>query len=317
MKRKILITLMITIILLSVGCNKQPSSKPNAEKAEEGIVVYTSIYPMYDFAEKIGKDKVDLRLMVPPGAEPHDWEPTAKLMAELENADVIIYNGLNMETWIDRVIKALGNEDIIIVKSSEEIDLLKLQENHSHEEGEEHNEEYHGDYDPHVWLDPIRAIKQGENIKDALVKADKKNKSYYEENFNEFQSKLKKLDEKYREELQNIKSNEIVVAHAAFGYLADRYGLEQISISGLTPQEEPSAAKMARVSELVKDHNIKYIFFESLTSPRLAEVLANETGAEIAVLNPVGGVTEEEIKDGKDYISIMEENLEALKKALQ
>ncbi|MDK2918884.1 MAG: zinc transport system substrate-binding protein [Candidatus Petromonas sp.] len=305
------------IMLVAGACSIQQRPQTSAEERDGKLLVYASIYPMYDFAQKIGGDKIDLRMMVPPGAEPHDWEPTAKLMAQMEKADVFIYNGVNMEMWADKLVKSISSEKLKVVEASSGVSLIKLED---HEEGEygkhEGEEDNHGDYDPHVWLDPMRALKQAENIKNAFVAADEENMEFYESNFNEFANKLRELDQKYREELKDRKLNEIVVAHAAFGYLADRYGLEQISVSGLTPQEEPSAAKMAQITELVREHGIKYIFFETLTSPKLAKVIANETGAKTAVLNPVGGLTKDEIEEGKGYISIMEDNLEILKKAL-
>lgn len=162
-------------------------------------------------------------------------------------------------------------------------------------------------------MDPIRAIKQAENIKDALIQADESNRDFYEANYQEFADRLKALDARYEEALNNVKKKEIVVAHAAFGYLADRYGLEQIPVSGLNPQEEPSAVGLVQITKLLREKGIKYVFFETLTSPKLSEVLANEVGAGTAVLNPIGGLTQEEMDAGKDYITVMEENLETLK----
>ncbi|WZL73512.1 metal ABC transporter substrate-binding protein [Clostridiaceae bacterium 35-E11] len=305
--------LMICSILWITGCTIQTHQKPQ-DKQVYKPVVYTTIYPMYDFTYQIGKDKIDLRKMIPPGAEPHDWEPTAKLMAELEKADVFIYNGVNMEPWVDKLLGAIQNEKLIVVEASQGIDLLTLQE-HTHEESHD-KEDHYGAYDPHVWLDPLNAIKQAETIKNALIKADESNQKFYETNFEVFADELKKLDKNFQERLRNIKRREVVVAHAAFGYMAKRYDLEQIAITGLSPQQEPSAVKMAEISDFVKNHQLKYIFFETLTSPRLAQVLAKETGARTEVLNPIGGLTEEEIKAGKNYISVMEENLSTLIKAL-
>lgn len=335
--KRIFYIMIVLLLLFTSACSEDSIKEADKAANEAGkIKVYASIYPMYDFAKQIGKDKIDLSLMVPPGAEPHSWEPTAKLMAQMEEADVFIYNGVQMEMWVEKLIGSLSNENLIVVEASEGVDLLKLNEydyhghseklyeledhdDHKHEkhhEEEQHHDHHYGEYDPHVWLDPIRAIQQAENIKNALVKADKKNEDFYEENFNEFADRLMKLDKKFREELNNRKLDEIVVAHAAFGYLAERYGLIQIAISGLNPQEEPSAAKMVKITELVKEYGIKYIFFEALTSPKLSEVLAKETGAKTSILNPIGGLTEEEINAGKDYITVMKENLYNLKKAL-
>ncbi|SHG91538.1 metal ABC transporter substrate-binding protein [Tepidibacter thalassicus] len=306
MKNKIVVIfIMIVMLLTVVGCTDNTKQK-SIEKNK--ILVYASFYPMYDFAKNIGGEKINLKLMIPSGIEPHDWEPTAKIMGEIEKADVFIYNGLDLEPWVDKLIGSIDNEKLITVEASKGVHLLGV---HSNEY--EHD---HGKYDPHVWLDPINAIKEAENIKNAFIKADAENKDFYERNYKEFVDKLSKLDKKYKNELSNLEKKEIVVSHAAFGYLADRYGLKQIAISGLSPQEEPSAAKIAKLSDFVKEHNIKYIFFETLTSPKLSRVLAEEVGAKTLVLNPIEGLTEEDIKNNKNYIIIMEENLETLKKAL-
>ncbi|MBA1334563.1 MAG: Zinc ABC transporter, substrate-binding protein ZnuA [Firmicutes bacterium] len=322
MKAKVLSVFLLATVLLMTGCRNDIDKQSQVMSGEGNPVVYASIYPMYDFAKNIGKDKIDLRMVVPAGAEPHDWEPTAKVMVQMEEADVFIYNGVGMETWADNIFTTLANDKLIIVEASRGIDLLKF---HGHEHDKEHEEQdeehdegghHHGEYDPHVWLDPIRAIKQAENIKDALIQADESNRDFYEANYQEFADKLKALDARYKEALSNVKRKEIVVAHAAFGYIADRYGLEQIPVSGLNPQEEPSAAKLVQITQLLREKDIKYVFFETLTSPKLSEVLANEVGARTAVLNPIGGLTQEEIDAGKDYITVMEENLETLKAVL-
>jgi zinc transport system substrate-binding protein len=300
----LLIAGLLTFLLL-IGCSAQKKVQTNLESNK--ILVYASIYPMYDFANEIGRDRINLKLLTPPGVEPHDWEPTAKLVAEMEKADVFIYNGAGMESWADKLIGVLEAEDLVVVEASSGIDLLKTGE---------HEHSHAGSEDPHVWLDPINAKKQAKNIKDALIKADSSNREFYETNYNEFVDKLTDLHNRYQETLKNTKKKKIVVAHAAFGYLAQRYGLEQIPILGLSPQEEPTPSKMAQIAEICRKHNVKYIFFETLTNPKLAKVLAEETGAETAVLNPVGGLTEQEMKDRENYLSIMSDNLDVLKKAL-
>ncbi len=307
--RKIYFLLIVTLLL--GGCSIVSNSNSQKPIDDGKPLVYTSIYPMYDFTDKIGKENIDIRLMVPSGVEPHDWEPSAKMMAEMEQADAIIYNGVNMEPWIDKILAALDG-DIAIIEASKDIELISLKE-HIHEGEDEHS---HGSYDPHIWLDPMKAKKQAETIKSALITLDPESKEYYESNYKEFSLELDKLDKKYKEELKNIKNSEIIVSHSAFGYLTHRYGLEQISIMGLSPQEEPSAAKMAELTKEVKRHNINTIFFETLTNPKLSQVLAKEVGAKTAVLHPIGGLTLEELEEGKDYIKLMEENLIALVKAL-
>lgn len=305
----IFILLAFTLFAAS-GCSNS-EVKGNGDNR---ILVYASIYPMYDFAKNIGKDKIDLRLMVTPGAEAHDFEPTAKLMGSMEKADVFIYNGLEMEPWAAKLIGSLDNEKLVKVEASEGVELIK-----SEEEAEGHGEEVeekHGEYDPHVWLNPQNAVIQAENIKNALISADEKNKDFYEANFKEFKEKLVALDNKYTEELKGIKKREFVTAHSAFTYLAKKYNLEQESIKGLSPQAEPSMAKMAELSVFAKEHEVKYIFFETTTNPKLSEALAKEVGAQTAVLNPLESLGQEDINSGKNYISVMEENLKTLKMAL-
>ena len=303
--------ILILAMVLSVGCAKQNTPSTQVETADEKLLVYASFYPMYDFATKIGGDKVSVNMMVPPGVEAHDWEPTAKMMGELEKAHVFVYNGLEMEPWAEKLIGAIQNDSLILVEASKGTEILAEEDHEDEDEDEDH-----GEYDPHVWLNPMNAMKQAENIKNAFIQADEANRDYYEANYKEFSENLRVLDDKFRQELGSLKRKEIVVAHAAFGYLTNRYGLEQIAIRGISPQEEPSAAKMAEISKFAKANDVKFIFFETLTSPKLAEVLAREVGAQTMVLNPLEGLTEDEIKSGKDYISIMEDNLETLKKAL-
>lgn len=310
MKKFILCIIVFSFITFTLsGCSAQDES---SSKGQTSITMYTSIYPLYDFAKKIGQNKVEVNLIVPPGSEPHDWEPSAKLMAQMEKADILVYNGLGMELWAEKVIASINPSKLTVVNASENVELLKL-------EDDEHDDEVNhisSEYDPHVWLDPINAIIQAENIKNALVKVDVKNKVFYEDNFNTLKKHLQELDEEYLSTLSRLPRKEIVVSHAAFGYLANRYGLNQLSISGLSPQAEPSPSEMAHISDFIKEHNIKYIFFETLSNPKLAEVIAKETGAKASVLNPLGGLSKEELDIGKDYFSVMKENLASLKEAL-
>lgn len=306
--------LLIALLLLVTGCTPHPPRSAQKEAVEDRLRVYASIFPLYDFARNIGRDKIQLELLIPPGAEPHSWEPPPKLVARIQEADVFIYNGAGLEPWVDKLRESLTNSGLLVVNASEGIRLLDLQgQEHDAKEGSHH----HGSkFDPHVWLDPVNALKQAEAIKNAFIERDEANSQFYRENFEKYAARLTELDRIYREELRDLKRKEIVVAHAAFGYLARRYGLKQIPIAGLSPQEEPSAAKLAEIAEIAREKGIKYIFFETLTNPRLSEVLAREVGARTAALNPIGGITREEMASGRDYISIMEENLRILKEAL-
>ncbi|MCX7884993.1 MAG: metal ABC transporter substrate-binding protein [Caloramator sp.] len=303
MKRKIFIVLTIMIILLTSSCSRKSSTYTDESKK---ITVCTSFYAMYDFSKKIGGDKINLINLVPSGIEPHDWEPSPKDIANLEKADVLIYNGAGMEDWIDKVINSLNNKKLITIETSAKISLLQNEDNDENLK-----------YDPHVWLNPLNAKIQMEAIKNAFIKADPVNKNYYEKNFMENSKKLDELDKEYKNAALTFKSKNIVVSHKAFGYLCSAYGLNQVAIDGLSGDVEPTPSKMAEIVKFAKDNKVRYIFFEELLSPKVAQVIANEAGAKTAVLNPFEGLSEKDIKNGKDYFSVMKENLNALKEALQ
>lgn len=309
-KRKLVVILLLIFVTL-YGCR----ANPPAEDTDK-ITVYTSFYTMYDFTLKIAGDRVNLYNMVPSGMEPHDWEPSPKDVAGLSDADLFIYNGAGMEGWAEKVVSSINNPDLILVEASKGIQL----ERSEHEEAsDEENGHSHEDleYDPHVWLDPMKAKLQMEAIRDGLIQADPENSSFYQERFQEYSEKLNALDEAFRQAVKSFSKKEIVVAHEAFGYLCHAYGLEQVAIEGLSGESEPTPARMAEIIDFVREHEVRVIFFEELASPKVAEAIARETGVRTALLNPLEGLTDDNLKAGKDYFSVMEENLEALKQALQ
>lgn len=315
-------TALIILLLFSMvlsGCaraSEKPIDRSKQTEADKGgMKIYASFYPMYFLASEIAGDKGSVISMVPAGAEPHDWEPTPKMVIELSKADMLIYNGAEMEPWIDKILPNINRGKTKIIDASGGIELLKSKKHEEEEEQNGENQE-HGIYDPHIWVSPIRALQQAQTIYEALVEIDPENSEYYGKNMAELDSKLTKLDKDIRDASKSFKSNVIVVSHEAFGYFANDYWLEQIAIRGVNPQEEPSPSEMAELVRVCRDKDVKYIFFEKLTSPKLSETLAREVGAEILVLNDAAGLNEEDIKSGKDYISVMYENLENLKKAL-
>ena len=271
------------------------------------IKVMASFYPMYDFAQKVGGDKVEVKDMVPAGTEPHDWEPAATDIRNLEDADVFVYNGADLEHWAEDVLTTLENQDLITAEASDGVELLDGEGDHAHGDNGK---------DPHVWLDPLRAKQEMKNIRDAFCQTDPENRDYYEANYEKYAGEFDELDQEFREGLADIKSRDIIVAHEAFGYLCNAYDLKQLAIEGLTPDSEPDPAKMQEVIEYAKEFDIHTIFFEELASPKVAKTVAKEVDAVTAVLNPIEGLSEEDIQDGEDYFSVMRKNLAALKMAL-
>lgn len=353
--KKSALALLFSLTLIVAGCGQNQSASdsstssantPVPAKTEEAkLNVEVSFYPMYEFTKNVAGDLANVHTLVPAGMEPHDWEPTPQDIASIEKADVLVYNGAGMESWIDQVTDSLSNSKLIQVEASHGIDLLEGSEEdeHDHEHGdttathehavkattEEHDHDHdaeaeeghthdhdHGGLDPHVWLSPALAVKEVRNIEAGLAQATPEHAEQFKQNADAYIAKLEALDQDFNAAVADSKRKDFITQHAAFGYLAQEYGLQQVPIAGLSPEQEPSAAQMASVIDFAKEHQVKTIFFETLVSSKVSETIANEVGAKTAVLNPIEGLTEEEIAAGMDYIGVMRQNLEALKLAL-
>ena len=291
---------------LLTGCGTQPA---DTAAGDGRLRVLTSFYPMYDYACKIGGDCIDVTNMVPSGTEPHDWEPSTNDLKNLEKADVFIYNGADMEPWADDLLVS-RSDTLRVVEASENVELRTT--DGEHEDADHH----HGDFDPHVWLDPENAKIEMEAIRDALCAADPENSTVFQSNYEKYAAELDALDAEFREKLAPLPNRTIVVAHEAFGYLCDAYGLTQVGIEGLSPDSEPDPGRMAEVIDFVREHSISTIFFEELVSPKVAEAIASETGAQAKMLSPLEGLSDEQAAAGADYFSVMHDNLAALMEAL-
>lgn len=301
-----------------VGCSNEEEAKNQEEKesANEKIHIVTTFYPMYEFTKNITKDKAQVDLLIPSNIEPHEWQPTPKDMAAIQQADFLVYNSSFMETWIFSIQESLDKDGPLFIEASERIPLLEGTEeesNHDNEESDHHDED-HKQLDPHVWLSPVLAQKEVQTITDAIVKQDPENKDYYKRNSEDYIQQLKELDELYRTTLHNVSSKEMITQHAAFGYLAKEYGLTQVPIAGLSPSEEPSPAKLAELKEFAKEHQIDVVYFEETTSPKVAQTLAGELGTETEVLNTLEGLSKEDQEKGLSYIEVMKNNLKSLEK---
>ena len=298
---------------LLTGCGTQPA---DTAAGDGRLRVLTSFYPIYDFACKIGGDCIDVTNMVPSGTEPHDWEPSTNDLKNLEKADVFIYNGADMEPWADDLLVS-RSDTLHVVEASENVELRTTDGEHEHAHEHEGADHHHGDFDPHVWLDPENAKIEMEAIRDALCAADPENSTVFQSNYEKYAAELDALDAEFREKLAPLPNRTIVVAHEAFGYLCDAYGLTQVGIEGLSPDSEPDPGRMAEVIDFVREHSISTIFFEELVSPKVAEAIASETGAQAKMLSPLEGLSDEQAAAGADYFSVMHDNLAALMEALK
>lgn len=295
---------IISLIILMVGLfafllnfiSKQPLYNQNHSRLQ----IVTSFYPLYFFTTQITQTKADVHNITPAGAEPHDHEPTTKDMAKIENSDILIINGAKFEGWAEKIKDTINKQSTTILNISENLESKDIIGT-----------------DPHFWLDPVLAKKEVEMITNKIIEKDPANQEFYLKNSQALIEKLTNLDNQFKSELANCQTREIVTSHFAFGYLAHEYNLNQTSVSGLSPDEEPSPKKLAEIAKFAQDNKIKYIFFESLVSPKLADTIAQEIGAKTLVLNPIEGITPSEISEGKNYFTEMQNNLINLKIALQ
>ena len=306
-------TLGITALL---GCQASAPASTDSAQAPEGqakVKVVASFYPMADFAQKIGGDHVEVTNLCPAGTEPHEWEPSPTDITSIEESQVFVYNGADMEGWVKDALESVDTQKTQVVEASDGIQLRAA--DHSHDaDGDEEAEE--GTHDPHVWLNPENAKAEAKNIMDALVAADPDNKADYEANYEKYAQEFDELDAEFSQKLSQTKGKTIVVSHEAFGYLCDRYGLTQMPITGMDAEGEPDAQAMAQIIDFVRQNDVKVIFSEDLVSPKVAEQIANETGASCEVLNPIEGLTDDQLAQGEDYFSVMRSNLDELVSAL-
>ncbi|MFD2211833.1 metal ABC transporter substrate-binding protein [Virgibacillus halophilus] len=327
-----IILLLFACILVMAGCSNTTSKSEGKNKQGESsgskkLHIVTTFYPMYEFTKNIVNGEAQVDLLIPSTVEPHDWDPSPKDVANMQQADLFVYNSPSMETWVPSVEKSMGDKHPQMVIASEGIDLMEGtphdhgdhgdEEDHDHEDHKGEEDHDHGGLDPHVWLSPVLVQKEVKNITKAIIKQDPKNEEVYKKNSQKYIEQLQKLDQKYSKTLKDVPNKELITQHAAFGYLAKEYGLEQVPIAGLSPEQEPSPAKLAELKKFAKQHDVNTIFFEELASPKVAETLAEEIGAKTEILHTLEGLSKEEQDKGMDYIKVMEENLSILKNALQ
>ncbi|MFF8559004.1 metal ABC transporter substrate-binding protein [Streptomyces albidoflavus] len=330
--RSIRIALTASAAALSLGVLSACGGAESGGSADGKLAVTASFYPLEFLVEQIGGDHVDVTTLTGPGVEPHDLDITPRQTGQMSEADVLLYlRGL--QPAVDKAVDQAGVKNTV-----DAADLTTLEahgsssgdghdhgegdgHDHGEEEGHDHAEEEgdghdHGDsgLDPHVWLDPVKYAEMADGVGEALQKADPDHAADYRKNTEALTGKLKKLDENYRDGLKNPDTRTFITTHAAFGYLAERYGLDQESIAGVDPESEPSPARMKELQKIAAQEKVTTVFFETLASDRTAKVLAEDTGLRTGVLDPLEGITDK--SQGDDYLEVMEANLAALKKAL-
>lgn len=300
----------VTLGLVAVsGCS---SSDAGDGKENGRLKVVASFYPMEFLAERIGGDHVSVSTLTKPGVEPHDLELKPRQTAELGEAGLILYLK-GIQPAVDKAIAQSEAEHKIDAATLTKLESHQGDDHEGHgEEGHDHESEAGGD--PHIWLDPAKYAEVAQGVGSALTKADPDNSAAYQKNTDALVGELNRLDASYRQGLRTTATKTFITTHASFGYLAERYGLDQEGVSGVNPESEPSPARIKELRAIAAKEKVTTVFFETLASDRTAKTLADDTGLRTDVLDPLEGITDK--SKGDDYIAVMESNLTALKKAL-
>ncbi len=284
---------------------------------EQPLGVAASFYPLAYLAQQVGGVNVAVTQVTPGGVEPHEYEPSPAELIAVHGAKVFLMNGAGVDGWADKVIDELKQKNIVTVRMTDTISPMggfseEGEEDPTHPSSADMNVQ-----DPHFWLNPVLVKQEAALIRDAFIQADPAHADAYRANAAQLLQKLSALDSAYRSGLVNCSQSFIVTSHNAFRYMAKEYGFQSLAIAGINAEEEPSAQRLAELADLAKEKGIKYIFFETLVSPKISETVAQEIGAQSLVLNPIEGLTSEDEAGGADYFTIMQENLQNLRTAME
>ncbi|USK69597.1 metal ABC transporter solute-binding protein, Zn/Mn family [Peribacillus asahii] len=325
MKKQLTTIIFLLSALFLSGCGNAEKNK--TETANDDMIdIYTTVYPLQYLAEEIGGKYVDVETVYPPGTDEHTYEPSQKDIVNMTNADLFFYIGHNLEGFVTKAQPILSDEGVKTVAIGEKVNLddeAHTDNEHAHEEETHEEEEHsdddghdHGGVDPHLWLNPLYTAQMAEAIKTELTKQMPEQADYFEAQYKQLDEQLHELDTQLADTIKNGKTNEIIVSHAAYGYWEERYGLKQISVTGLTTSTEPSQKELETIVKTAQEHNLKYVVFEQNISSKLTEIIQKEIGAEALQLHNLAILTDDDLQANADYMSLMNKNIKTLQKAL-
>lgn len=319
----LLLLSIVALVLAACGDDKKETAS-NTKEADDSLSIYTTVYPLQYFAERIGGEHVEVSSIYPPGANEHTFEPTQKDMMTLADADLFFYIGLGLEGFVEKAKTTLAHEHVKLISTADNVseELLHISTGHVHADGEddhdhEHEEEDSHEIDSHVWLSPVISKDLAAVIKNELIKAMPEYEEEFTENYDALAAELDQLHADYQSMAASTSKKTFFVSHAAFGYIAGHYGFTQVPVAGLNSQSEPSQKELMKIVDLAKAEDIQYIFFEQNVSSSLTEVIQKEVGAKTMTLHNLSVLTPEDIANGETYFTLMRKNMEALKTALQ
>ena len=308
--KKIFILLLIVISSLTIGCSN--------DNEETKYTIISTSFPGYDFARAVIKDVDDIsvKMLLKPGSETHDFEPTPQDIIDIQNCDIFIYVGGESDEWIDNILDDIDTSKTKIIKLMDEVSLYEEEITEGMESEEEEEEEI--EYDEHIWTSPINAIKIINKIKEEIINIDKDNTEMYETNSNNYIEQLTDIDKQIREVVDNAKRKELVFGDRfPLRYFVEEYGLTyHAAFPGCSEQSEASAKTITYLINYVKDNNIPVVFHIELSNGKIADTIAEETGAKVLEFNTVHNITKKDFDDGLTYVDYMKKNIEVLKEAL-
>lgn len=312
------------------GGSRGTADEGSRQEGADRLCVATTIFPYYDFVRQIAGDRVRLKLVVPAGMDSHSFEPTPADVVGIQESDLILYNGGEMEQWMDQVLASIDRPDIPAVRMMDVVDVLEEElvegmeeeeeHGHSHEEEEYAPGQLHDiEYDEHIWTSPVNAMKIVEIISRTLIEADPENQSFYEGNTRRYLGELEHLDQEFRTVFEEARQDMIVVGDRfPFRYLAETYGFQyRAAFAGCAGDTEPSARTIAYLINQVKERQLKAVYYLELSSHRVAEIIGEETGARPLLLHSCHNVTRRELDEGITYLQLMEQNVRNLQAGLQ
>ena len=330
------LTATMALSICSCGVGKY------AELDENKLLIVTTLFPQYDFAKQIAGDKAEVVLLLSPGVESHDFEPTPSDIILINKADLFIYTGDEMEPWVVTILDSIDNQELNVLDVSEGIELICEEENHEHNhvhdetEVTDEDEHSHGENivfsesdnsehdhthtaDPHIWTSPVNAMKMIENIEEALVELDQANKIFYQENAHAYIHELEEVDSEIREIVEHADTHTIYFGgRFAMSYFACEYGLNYAAaFDSCQAESEPSARLIVKIIEKMREDGAKYVFYEEMTDPKATRIIAEEIGGEILLLHSCHNVSKAEMEAGVTYLSLMQQNVKNLRTALQ
>lgn len=312
MKRIIVMMIFLLFSLIIAACDSTTKDETKAD-----LTIYTSIYPIQYAVERIGGDTVHAESVYPPGVDAHSYEPTTKKMTSIASSDAFIYLGADMEAFAETAADALQSENVHLVELGKHEALFDAEHKEHKERDHTDDGHHHGDHNPHIWLDPMRMIDMADLVKQELTDLNPDKKELYTDNFEALKKDLLALDDNFKKTLEPKQNKKILVSHAAYGYWEDRYGIEQIAIRGVTTSDEPSQKDLTSIMKQAKENNLDYILFEQNSSDRIATIMKDQLHANVEYIHNLEVLTDNDIENHEDYLSLMKHNLHILDKVTE